>query len=530
MRIRSSRRRAVCLVAAVVCALASLTSGGPAVAAPSEGASSARAHDGRHVLVAFKPQAAGEARAAAHAAQGTGVVNRMEWLNLDVVAVPDGQTPEEVAARYERNPNVRAAEPNWAVSIAAEPDDPLFPSMWGLHNEGNSYFGGIADADIDAPEAWDLAYPTGFPASSSGYRVGILDTGIDRTHEELSGKTVACARATTGLGIVTEGDCYDDHGHGTHVAGTIAAATNNGVGIAGIAPDVDLAVFKFLDWDGGGYLADAIAGLRWMHTVGNAKVVNNSWGTSFFVYGSTLDLAIMEADAAGVFLIAAAGNGYCKDPWLPTDCYSYPAGHPLVMSVAASTPWDQDAWFSNCNDDVEIAAPGTDIYSSLPGNYYQAWSGTSMATPHVVGAAALLMSKHGLTKDETRARLKETADDIGAAGPDYCTGAGRLNLFRSLGGTVTPPPVPGRITGTVANQAKAGIADAFVECSVNGHYYWAWTDPSGNYTIEQVTPESYSCTASHYQYQSKTQKVMVLSGQTTTSNFTLRKTSNGKPR
>jgi len=418
-----SARRLLALGLAVCALVATLT------LIPSQPTASAQEqpYHPELVVVAFEPGTNGRARANEHARHRGRVENHMAWANLDVVRVPRGQDPAEVAAKYRRHPKVSYASPNWQVSLEGIPNDTLFSDQWGLHNTGQpvtgSFVQGVPDIDIDGPEGWDAAYGTNTYPTSGGTRVGILDSGIDLTHADLLGKTKACASAVTGLGIVTEGACSDDNAHGTHVAGTVAALTNNGLGVAGSAPNAELAIFKALNGAGVGFYADIIAGIHWLHTTGQARIINMSIGGG--PQDAELDRELTEAANAGVLLVAAAGND-------GDDTRNWPAYHPDVMSVGSVNQAGQKSDFSNCNNDVEIAAPGEDIWSTAPGNGYVVFSGTSMASPHVAGVASVVMWKLGLDADATRARLKSTTEDSGG-----CNGTGVVNLARALG--VTPP-------------------------------------------------------------------------------------------
>jgi len=444
----------------------------------------------------------------------------MEWLNLDVVRLPDHVDPQVAAVRYNANPNVDYAHPNWKVHLLSTSNDTLFDDLWGLHNTGQLVTGslvkGVADSDVDAPEGWDAAFGTGAFESSGGTRVGVLDTGIDLSHVDLLSKTKACATAITGTGTIVEGSCQDDNLHGTHVAGTIGAYTNNSVGVAGVAPNSEFAIFKALDAAGMGFYADVVAGIHWLHTDGAAPIISMSIGGP---KDSALERELSEAYAAGTLLIAAAGND-------GDDTLNWPAAHPDVVSVAATTAAGQKASFSNCNSDVEIAAPGKDIWSTFPGNSYGSISGTSMATPHVSGVAAMIMSEKGLSHSQTRSQLTGTAVDMGSAGRDDCCGYGLVNLAAALGGgggSTEPAPStdPGAIAGKVTDgRTKSGISGAKVDCGAGGA---ATTDSSGNYSITNVAPGTYTCTASASGYRSKSSSVTVYSGKTTTANFALRK-------
>jgi thermitase len=458
------------------------------------------------ILVGFGKSETASDRAAAHAAVGGTVVNRFDWIGYDVVRIPDGTTPPEAVAAYEQLDGVADADLNWTVHITSIPNDTLFGQMYGMHNTGQS--GGTPDADIDAPEGWTGAFGAGSFPNTGGVRVGTLDTGIDQNHVDLAGKTKACARATSGTGTITPGQCPDDNGHGTHVAGTIAAHTNNAMGVAGVAMNAELAVFKGFTSGGSGSIADLIAGWHWLHTTGQAIVLNHSWEGAG--PGGPLQAEATEAHNAGALSIAAAGNCGCGST-------TFPAGFAEVISVPATTRFDTRASFSAFNADTEIAAPGEDILSTFPGNAYGAISGTSMATPHVVGAAALIRWKFGLDPNATRAKLQTSVDDLGAPGRDSFFGFGRLNLEKAMGGG-------GGGTGTIAGKVRRRngnpIGGATVDCPGGGS---DTTDAFGDYSIGNVNPGNYSCTASATGFKPKTKPVTVSAGQTSTRNFKLRR-------
>ena len=503
----SLARAGVALAVTAGLALTAPAFAGPEPAAPT------RPHDRERILVAFDPGTAADARRSVHAQHGGRVENSFDHLNLDVVRLPEGTTPEAAIARYERNPNVAYAQPNWQASLLSVPNDTLFEDQWGLHNTDQPVTGslvnGAPDFDVDAPEGWDAAFGAGSFPSTGGARVGILDTGIDRTHADLLNKTVACATANAAIGLVTEGTCSDDNLHGTHVAGTVAAITGNGVGVGGVAPNAPLAIFKGLDAAGQGFYADIIAGVHWLHTKGGAKIISMSIGGP---QDSALDAELAEAARAGVLLIAAAGNdGDATKNW--------PAYHPDVMSVSSVSQDGKLSSFSTCNSDVEIAAPGEDIWSTFPGNAYGVISGTSMATPHVSGVASMVMWKLGLDASQTRSKLKSTTEDSGG-----CNGVGIVNLAGALGGggSTTPPPTsPGVITGTITDaSSRAGVSGATVDCGTAGR---TTTASNGSYTLSNVAPSTYTCTASASGYRSKSGNVTVSSGTTSTLNLALRR-------
>lgn len=338
--------------------------------------------------------------------------------------------PRETAARLARSPLVAYAEPNLILRASAIPNDPLFGQLYGLNNIGQA--GGIRDADIDAPEGWTAAGLGGFPGVG-GAKVGIVDTGIRATHEDLAGKMTNCARSIglvpgTTVGSIREGSCADDNGHGTHVAGTVAARANNHKGVAGVAFDSPLAICRALSGPlGTGTTADVANCITWVHDKG-ARVISMSLGGG----GSTtlreaVNYAWQGGGVNGSVLVAAAGND--GDATL-----NYPAAYGNVVSVAATDNRDRRASFSNANRDVQVAAPGVDVLSSYDSSNtsYTRLSGTSMATPHVSGVAAVIRTLHpGLTAAGTVTRLNAATDDLGSPGRDPSFGFGRVNLFKA---------------------------------------------------------------------------------------------------
>ncbi len=477
-------------------------------------------YDDDHILVGWDRSLPEQARADVHRQEGGEVANRLESIDVDVVEVPENQDPNEWVARYQRHPQVAFAELNYKAEQTSVPSDVLFEDQWGFHNTAQSVTGslvrGVADWDIDAPEAWDAAFGAGSFPSTGGTKVAIIDTGIDRAHAELFNKVQDCASALAAIGIVTNGTCSDDNLHGTHVAGTVAANTgNNALGVAGTAPDAQLAICKALNGAGVGFIADVAACIDWSTTTG-AKIISMSLGSE--KGSSAEERAVKDASAKGLLVIAAAGNGYDSAP-------NYPAFYPEVMSVASFNQAGVISDFSTCNSDVEIAAPGEDVWSTFPENTYGVISGTSMATPHVAGAAALIMSELGLDAQQTRSKLKNTGTSgLSTGGRKECASYPALNLAAAVGGgggTTEPSTDPGAIAGKVSDaQTGAGISGATVDCGTAGR---ATTSSTGTYALTNVPPGTYTCTASATGYRNKSQNVTVSSGTTTTANFSLRK-------
>jgi thermitase len=370
------------------------------------------------VIVKYKAGASATSRSAV--ADRAAVVRRVGTIaanGAQVVQVTGDAA--SAAATLNRSAAVEYAEPNVDLHALAIPNDAQFSQLYGLNNTGQT--GGLADADIDAPEGWDAGGLGSFPATG-GVMVGIVDTGIDANHEDLSGKLVDCGRASTLFGTVSNGNCADDNDHGTHVSGTIAAKANNGVGVAGVAFNSPLSMCKALNALGSGSTAGVANCITWLAQRGS-KIISMSLGGGA---SSTLQTAVRNASNAGVLIIAAAGND--GDATL-----NYPAAYPEVVSVAATDNRDQRASFSNANSDVEIAAPGVNILSTKRGGGYVSFSGTSMATPHVAGVAALIWGKNpGFTAAQVRSKLDASVDDKGPAGRDPSFGFGRVNLQKAL--------------------------------------------------------------------------------------------------
>lgn len=392
-----------------------------------EAAQSNDDYDSEHIVVGWDRSLPEQARADVHARVGGEVANTLEFIDVDVVEVPENQDPVEWVARYERHPHVAFAELNYRVSQTSVPSDTLFTDQWGFHNTGQgvkaSLVRGVADWDIDAPEAWDRAFGPGSFPTTGGTRVAVIDTGIDRAHVELMDKVKACASALAVIGIVTTGTCSDDNFHGTHVAGTVAAATGNGLGVAGTAPNAELAICKALNASGNGFITDVAACIDWSRTNG-AKVINMSLSSAAGT--DALHRAVQAANTAGILVVAAAGNTYDGE-------LNYPAAYSEVMSVASYNQAGVVSVFSSCNSDVEIAAPGEDVWSTFPENTYGIISGTSMAAPHVAGAAALVMSEKGLTAALTRSKLKSSAvSGLSTGGRRECASYPALNLNAAL--------------------------------------------------------------------------------------------------
>ncbi|MGE5588390.1 MAG: S8 family peptidase [Clostridia bacterium] len=265
-------------------------------------------------------------------------------------------------------------------------------------------------AKVRAPEAWGRA-------TGKGVRVAVLDTGIDTTHPDLKANVDGgfdCINETTNV--------VDDNGHGTHVAGTIAALDND-IGVVGVAPEARLYAVKSFDSKGQGQVSDIVQGVEWCIT-NRMQVINMSFGTADS--SKALTIAIEQAARAGIVMVAAAGNDGRRDNVL------YPARDPNVIGVAASTRDDRIASFSNSGEQVAVAAPGEDVYSTYRDGAYKTLAGTSMACPHVAGVAALLLSvSPSLGRDDVRDIVCKTATNLPGFPADQ-QGSGVVNAGEAV--------------------------------------------------------------------------------------------------
>jgi thermitase len=376
--------------------------------------SAASAHAADSVIVKYKGADTAAQLSSLTGKLGLGEqVGSIRHSGAVVLAASD---PAATAKALERSPLVAYAEPNKILRIAATPNDPLFGDLYGMQK-------------IQAPAGWDAAGLGAFP-STGGVKVGIVDTGIQTSHPDLAGKVVNCAKSMGALpilsGSIQEGTCADDNGHGTHVAGTITANANNGIGVAGVAFNSPLAICKALGGPlGSGSTADVANCITWAHDKG-AKVISMSLGGgASTTLKSAVDYAWASGGANGTVLVAAAGND--GDATL-----NYPAAYPNVVSVAATDSSDTRASFSNANADVEVAAPGVNIESTWDDGGYNTISGTSMATPHVAGVTAIIRDRYpSATAAQIVAKLDAAVDDLGTPGRDTSYGFGRVNLLKA---------------------------------------------------------------------------------------------------
>ena len=362
---------------------------------------------------------------------------------------------EEEAARVlmEKAPeSIEYAEPNYLLRIARFPDDPKFETLYSLHNTGQS--GGIEGADIAAVEAWDIL-------TGGDIVVAVIDSGVDYKHRDLADNIWANINEIPDNGIDDDengfvddyhgwdffdkdNDPGDEHSHGTHCAGIIAAVGDNGVGVVGINWRAGIMPLKFICAEGWGTMGDAVCAIDYATAMG-AKVISCSWGGDS--YSHALKDAIEAANEAGVVFVAAAGNAGGNNDDLPFYPSSYDCEN--IISVAATDRNDSLASFSCWGPkSVDLAAPGDSVVSTLPGDLYGGKSGTSIAAPHVAGAAALIRA-HKPTWSHTRtiSAILEGVEPCSSLEGKVATG-GRLNLLLMLDPDAarlpepTPTPIP----------------------------------------------------------------------------------------
>ena len=364
--------------------------------------------------------------------QGSWVIAEQRTPGYYTIAVPEGHGLFETIRRFAAMPEVAFAEPsevsfNSALYI---PDDPRFAELWGLHNTGQNVNGtaGASDADIDAREAWDLE--RGHP----DVIVAVIDTGADLDHPDLQPNILP--RGTEDWDFGDAGDAVpdDEDGHGTHVAGTVAAV-DNVAGVIGVAAGCRLMPLRVdLTTGMNQNRADAINYVA-QQAVANPNrryVVNCSWRMNGDHAG--VRNAIINAVNNNVVVVFAAGNANQNTDVTP----QFPGVYPQVIAVAATDQSDVRATFSNFGTNVDVSAPGVNILSTFPDDGYDFLDGTSMASPHVAGLAALVWSRSRvLTNQQVRQTIEATCDNIDAANPNFVglLGRGRINAHRALART-----------------------------------------------------------------------------------------------
>jgi subtilisin family serine protease len=322
---------------------------------------------------------------------------------IEVLTVP-AAVADIVVPEIDEDADVLAVEAPVPVRIDGKATDPYRPQQWALDT-------------LAFEAAWD-------DSTGAGVTIAVIDTGVDGTHPDLAGRVLAgYTKVDLKPGEVGNGN-VDENGHGTHVAGIAAAGANDGIGIAGVAPGSMILPVRVLDETGEGSVADVADGVIWAADQG-ADVINLSLSSP--TYSSAWDNAVSYARAKGAVVVGAAGNTGVNE-------VRYPAGYAGVIGVGATTSTNALASFSTRGCHVDVVAPGDDILSTLPDVAYDSMSGTSMATPHVAGLAALILGAHGdATTTFVEDRITSTAVDLGVPGRDDAFGHGLIDPVAALG-------------------------------------------------------------------------------------------------
>ncbi len=423
------------------------------------------------IVLGFEETTTTADRDAIVAALGGRTLWELSTLPVRLVELPKNQAlPASILP-----PGLRYAEPNYIQEEQALPNDYGVPGMWGLHNTGQTIFNqvGTVDADIDTPEAWDIT------TGSQEIVVGILDSGVDLQHPDLAGnlwtapagwnvaKYPACGAGTHGIdtSLAYTAQVYDcapndEAGHGTHVAGTIGAIGNNGIGVTGVAQRTSMMILKHGGTGSFSTFNTAVAldyALLAKDNGINLRVINGSFGGPDNEFNQLLHDFVAAGNVRNILFVFAAGNGGTDGVGDNNETTPfYPANYdlPNIITVAATDNRDQLASFSNYGaQHVHLAAPGVNVLSTFP-TYavtgadtlnYGINNGTSMASPHVAGAAALVLSAPGfgnLTATELRQRLVNCGDPVAGLAGKISSGK-RLNVRRAIDGcTVTFSDVP----------------------------------------------------------------------------------------
>ncbi|MDI6644007.1 MAG: S8 family serine peptidase [Methanobacteriaceae archaeon] len=385
-----------------------------------------------------------------------------EISGLQLVKIPENMYLIDAINIYSQSSHVLYAEPNNAYQISLIPNDPGFNNQWGLYNNGQIVYGlwGTAGSDINAINAWDIT------TGSSNVIIAVLDTGIDLNHVDLRGNLWINRGEILNDGIDNDGNGYiddyygwdfynndndpsDDNGHGTGVAGVIAAFGNNSRGITGVMWNAQIMALKFLDKNGYGTDEDALRAILYANKMG-AHIINNSWNGGN--YSKVLKDAISKSNA---LIVCAAGNNGMNNDIFPDYPASYTSSN--IISVAATDMEDYITYFSNYGiSSVDVAAPGINIYTTRPGNRYGYFTGTSMSAAFVSGLAGLIKS---LRPDLTNIQIKNTIMnnvDVKSSLIGKILTGGRINAYKSLINVITILRHP-RILSTDPAKEEVGV-------------------------------------------------------------------------
>lgn len=472
-----------------------------------------------HILVQFKPDAKPTNL------DGTLLTNSLSLVpGLFQVDLPQGLSVEQAIQAYAHNPQVISSQPDYYLETTSLPNDPLLNQQWSFVNKSNP------TSTINAASGWDKTTGSGRTI------VAVIDTGVDYTHPDLaanmwrnSGEIPGNKIDDDSNGFVDDvngynfvsntGNPLDNHGHGTHVAGIIGAVGNNGVGVSGVNWNVQIMALKFLDAGGKGSTSNALRALNYAVQMG-ATISNNSWTSP--AYDAALEAGIRNAGLSGHIYVAAAGN--LKQNVDVNRLYPGSFSGDNVVTVAGMDSSNNLASWSNYGQTVEIAAPGNSIYSTLPNGKYGYMSGTSMATPFVTGALALVRDQHPeWTSQQVIKQVLTTADKLPALNGKIS--GGRLNLGAALANSIAQPPSPppadttgAKVTSLatiIANNLVTGLRVTFNEAiqpgSLDSSKVLSIVGPTGSLDVTGVKSVAGS----------STQFDILFAGQTSTGNYGL---------
>lgn len=390
------------------------------------------------ILVKFKPSSQ-TAAMLENTRLGVRVLEQIGGIGVTRMKLPKNLSVVAAVEHYNKLPFVEFAEPNGIVRIAYTPNDPQWGQQWGPKN-------------IDAPGAWDIH------KGQSSIRISIADTGISNNHPDLASKVVAGYNFYNG-----NSNWNDNNGHGSHCAGIAAAITDNGIGIAGVGFNCSLMAAKVLSSGGSGSWSQVANGINWSVSNG-AKVVSLSLGSTSG--SSTLSSAINNAWNNNVLPVAAAGNNGNTQMF-------YPAAYANCLSVASNTSSNGKSSFSTYGTWVDVAAPGSSIYSTYSGTGYATLSGTSMACPHVAGIAGLVWSYFGTNKSVTfvRNQIQDNCDNVGGWIANGWCKYGRVNAKKALsGGSIVEQEFSPNFVDRVFGEKRGGNLASLI--SSDNNYWW----------------------------------------------------------
>ena len=468
---------------------------------PSIGTAAGQAEPRVNVLIGFTQQPGPAEQALVHRAGGD--------IKYTYQLIPGmaASVPESAIKGFSKNPKITYIEPDGLVQANVGPSKPTKEALaWGVDRiDAEHVWGGAENANDVAAES----------NAGAGVDVAVIDTVIDLDHPDLANNIKGNVTF-----VVDTADGNDDNGHGSHVAG-IVAAIDNREGVIGVAPQANLYAAKVLDRYARGWISDVVAGIEWSTGLNGGKkvdVINMSLVVKSD-YQSLRD-AVTVAYDSGVLIVAAAGNnGTCSGT---DDTVKYPGRYPQVMAVAATNSADGRPCFSSTGSAIEVAGPGNNIYSTDKNGDYTTNSGTSMASPHVAGTAALVWAAYpGWSHEQVRTQLQATAEDIGL--PATWMGHGLVDAQYAAAGSA--PAATGSLSGVVTKAADGTAIGGATVSTDTGQS--ATTKSDGAYTITGVPVGDRGVTASATDFDPKTKTATVYENQTTWVDFSLTASDGG---